>query len=300
MPSVNHLPKPTERMVLAGGTQFFYHSFQGHVKRRLSNGLYMLGSLTVQKLITNASDTTQATNTNYTGNQGNNGQFSPFDESRAYTIAPDNVPITGQVAIVYDLPFGTNKLFLNTAGPANYILGGWQVSPLYRYEYGTPFSFYAETSACKTQNTVGQFREGCIPGILPGGTVQPHGRNGFNPKTGGTYFNLSAFETDFSAFGYTGVGKAVTTVYGPAFKNLDMSLTKNTKIAEKVNFKISANFFNAFNNHYLISSQRGNYGGLSVAFVTDVGTTSATNPFGSWTNGTSSPRTIQFAGRIEF
>ena len=276
----------------------FYHSFQGHVERRLSNGLYMLGSITIQKLLTNASDTTQATNTTGTGNQGNNGQYSPFDESRAYTIAPDNVPVTGQIAIVYDLPFGRNKMFLNTAGPANYLLGGWQVAPLYRYEYGTPFSFYS--SACKTSQTISQFREGCIPGLQPGQVAQLHGRNGFNPAKDGTYFNSAAFESNFSSFGYTGVGPAVTTIYGPAFKNLDISLTKNTKVAEKVNFKISANFFNAFNNHYLISSQGGNYGGPSVAFVTDIGTTSTTNPFGSWNKGTSSPRTIQFAGRIEF
>ena len=52
-----------------------------------------------------------------------------------------------------------------------------------------------------------------------------------------TYFNRDAFETDFSAFGYTGTGKAVTTVYGPAYQNLDISFTKNTRITERVNFR---------------------------------------------------------------
>jgi hypothetical protein len=298
------LPFPQYCGVLQGlneeHAKSFYHSFQGHVERRLSSGLYALGTLTVQNLITNASDTTQSTNTNGAGNQGNNGQFSPFEESRAYALAPDNVPVTAQVAVVYDLPFGKNKMFLNSAGPVDYIVGGWQVSPLYRYEYGTPFSFYS--SNCKTSSLVPEFRQGCIPGLLNQKSAQPSGRNGFDPKSGTPYFNLAAFEpqSNFSTFGYTGTGPAVTTIYGPAFKNLDMSLTKNTKVAEKVNFKISANFFNAFNNHYLINSQGGNYGGPSVAFVTDVGTTSSTNPFGSWNKATSSPRTIQFAGRIEF
>jgi hypothetical protein len=275
-----------------------YNSFQGRAERHFSEGLYLLGSLTVQKLYTDASDTTQSTNTHGTGNQGNNGQFSPFNLfPRAWSIAPDNVPVTAQVAVVYELPLGKGKPFLNTAGVANAVLGGWQVSPLWRYEFGTPFSFYS--SYCPTSD-VGAFRVGCVPGILPGGAVQPHGRNGFNPLSGGTYFSKNAFETDFTSFGYTGYGKAVTTVYGPAYKNFDMSLTKNTKIAEKVNFKFEANFFNAFNNHYLISSQGGNYGGPSVAFVTDVNTTSSTNPFGSWNKSVSTPRTIQFAGRIEF
>jgi len=75
-----------------------------------------------------------------------------------------------------------------------------------------------------------------------------------------------------------------------------MSFTKNTKITERVNFKLSANFFNAFNNHYLINSQGGNYGGPSVSFTTDV----SSSDFGKWNGAVTTPRTIQFAGRIEF
>jgi len=67
-----------------------------------------------------------------------------------------------------------------------------------------------------------------------------------------------------------------------------------------VNFRFESNFFNAFNNHYFLASQGGNYGGTSVAFVTDVNSNSSTNPFGSWTHSVTPPRTIQFAGRIEF
>ena len=297
------LPYPQYCGVLQGENEqhatSIYNSFQARLERHMTNGLYFLGSFTVQKLYTDASDTTQSGNDTGAGNQGNNGQFSPFNEfPRAWAIAPDNVPITAQIAAVYELPFGRNKEFLNSGNAANAIIGGWQVSPLWRYEYGTPLSFFS--SSCPTSSLVPEFREGCVPGIAPGQQVQPHGRNGFNPANGGTYFNRNAFETDFSSFGYTGTGKAVTTVYGPAFRDFDMSLTKNTKIAEKVNFKLEANFFNAFNNHYLINSQGGNYGGPSVAFVTDVNTSSTTNPFGSWNHAVSSPRTIQFAGRIEF
>ena len=102
--------------------------------------------------------------------------------------------------------------------------------------------------------------------------------------TAADYFNLNAFEpaSAFNGFLYTGTGKAVTNIYGPSFKNLDIAFTKITKITEKVNFRFESNFFNAFNNHYFLATQGGNYGGPSVAFVTDVGTTSVDNPFGSW------------------
>jgi hypothetical protein len=295
------LPYPQYRGTLQGeneehGTSI-YNSFQAKVEHHLSRGIYVLGSMTLQKMYTDASDTVQSTNTTGTGNQGNNGQFSPFNEKpRAWSIIPDNVPLTVQVSVVYDLPFGVGKQFLNTAGPSNWILGGWQAIPLYHYDYGTPFSFYS--SNCATSTIAPNLREGCVPGVLPGQTVQVHGRNGFNPKTGGTYLNQNALESAsvFNQFGYTGTGNAVTSIYGPAYKNLDFSLAKNTKIAEKVNFKFSANFFNAFNQHALIASQGGNYGGPSVAFVTDV----ANSNFGQWNGGVSSPRTIQFSGRLEF
>jgi len=265
-----------------------YESFQAHVERHLNNGLYALGSLTVAKLYTNGTFSTQGNS----GGAGNTSAFSPYDPTRAWALAPDNVPITGQIAIVYDLPFGRNKAFLNGSGAANTILGGWQVSPVYRYEFGTPFSFTSST--CQTSTIAGSFREGCVPGTVPGEPVQPHGRNGFNPANGGTYLNPAAFESSsaFTNFGYTGYGKGVSTIYGPSYSNLDVSFTKNTKITERMNFKLSANFFNSLNNHALIS--QGN--GPAAAFVVDV----ANPAFGTWNGDATSPRSIQFAGRFEF
>ena len=242
----------------------------------------------MSKLYTNGTFSTQGNS----GGAGNTSAFSPYDPTRAWALAPDNVPITGQIAIVYDLPFGRNKAFLNGSAAANTILGGWQVSPVYRYEFGTPFSFTSST--CQTSTIAGSFREGCVPGTVPGEPVQPHGRNGFNPANGGTYLNPAAFESSsaFTNFGYTGYGKGVSTIYGPSYSNLDVSFTKNTKITERMNFKLSANFFNSLNNHALIS--QGN--GPAAAFVVDV----ANPAFGTWNGDASAPRSIQFAGRFEF
>jgi hypothetical protein len=266
----------------------FYNSFQGRLERHISNGLYVLGALTVSKLYSNSTFSTQGN----AGGSGNTSAFSPYNVGRAWALAPDNVPITGQIAVVYNLPFGSNRPFLNGSGMADRIVGGWQVSPIYRYEYGTPFSF--SSSTCQTSTVAGSFREGCVPGIVPGQQVQPHGRNGFNPSHGATYLNSAALENSsaFTVFGYTGYGKAVSTIYGPSYSNFDVSLTKNAKISERVNFKFSANFFNALNNHALIS--QGN--GPGSAFVTDV----ANPAFGTWNGDASAPRSIQFAGRLEF
>jgi hypothetical protein len=282
-----------------------YSSFQAKVERRMSHGLYVLGTMTVQKMYTDGSDTVQSGNVTGAGNQGNDGQFSPFNEKpRAWSIVPDNVPVTLQLTAIYSLPFGKGQQWANDNAVADAIIGGWKVIPLYHYDYGTPFSFYSNT--CITSHDAGALREGCVPGILPGQTVQLHGRNGYNPMSGAPYLNLNALEggaatlqgtaSPFSNFGYTGVGNAVTSVYGPSYKDWDISLAREFKVVERVNFKFAANFYDAFNNHYLIASQGGNYGGPSVAFHNDV----ANSNFGSWTGSVSSPRTIQFSGRLEF
>jgi hypothetical protein len=288
------VPYPQFCGVLSGDNEnhanSIYNSFQAEAERRLNHGWYLLGSLTISKLYTNSSYSTQSASGD--GGVGNFGDFSPYAESRTWALAPDNVPIIGQISAIYELPFGKSQRFLSSGGPLNVILGGWSVVPLFRYEYGTPMFF--SSSNCPTNTLVPQFRESCVPGQLSGAVALLTGRNSFDPVKDPEYLNPNAFETNFSQFGYTGYGKAVSTIYGPNYRDLDASLAKNTRISEKVNFKLGANFFNAFNNHYFLS--QGN--GPGSAFVTDVAASG--NAFGTWNGTVSTSRTIQFQGRIEF
>ena len=143
-----------------------YNSFQAKVERHMTHGLYVLGVLTTSKMYTDGSDTVQSGNDNGTGNQGNNGQFSPYNlKPRAWAIVPDNVPITGQISAIYTLPFGKGEKWVNDNAMAEEIVGGWRVTPLFHYDYGTPFSFYSST--CATKSLAPGLREGCIPGISP-------------------------------------------------------------------------------------------------------------------------------------
>ncbi|MFZ0631558.1 MAG: carboxypeptidase-like regulatory domain-containing protein [Acidobacteriaceae bacterium] len=289
------LPYPQYCSILQGQNEghadSLYNSFQAEVERRLRNGIYVLGSLTVSKLYTNSSYSTQSSAGD--NGTGNNGNFSPYAIARTWALAPDNVPIGGQISAVYELPFGANRQFLSSGGAMNAVVGGWSVSPLFHYEYGTPL--YFSSSNCPTSSLVPQFRESCVPGQLSGTTPLLHGRNSWDPTTDGLrYLNPNSFESNFSAFGYTGFGKAVSTLYGPDFKDFDASLIKDTKIGERMNFRLAANFFNALNNHYFVNQGDG----PGSAFVTDVAASG--NSFGTWNGTVSTSRTIQFEGRFEF
>lgn len=289
------LPYPQYCGTLQGDNEYhansFYNSFQAEAQRQLSNGRYLLGSLTVAKLYTNSAYSTQSASGD--GCVGNFGNFSPYAESRTWALAPDNVPIIGQVSAVYDLPFGNGRQLLSSGGPLNVLVGGWSLVPLFRYEYGTPL--YFSSSNCPTSSLVPQFRESCVPGQLSGAMALLYGRNSWDPaKDGNRYLDPNAFESNFSQFGYTGFGKAVSTIYGPNYRDLDMSFSKITKIRERVSFKIGANFFNTFNNHYFLSQSDG----PGSAFVTDVAASG--DSFGTWNGTVSTARTIQFLGRLEF
>jgi hypothetical protein len=273
-----------------GHANSIYNSFQGEVERRMHHGLYLLSSLTVSKMYSNGTYSTQSVQDR---SGSNNGSFSPFDPAREWSLSPTNVPITLQISAVYNLPFGRNQRFLSSGGPLNAIVGGWQVSPLYRYEYGTPMSF--SSSSCPTSSLAPYFREACAPGILPGQSPLLHGRNGFDPATtNGQYLNPLAFQSDFSTFGNTGYGKSVSTVYGPAYQDVDVAFAKNIKISEHATFKFTANFFNFLNSHYFVSQGEG----PGSAFNTDVAAPG--NSFGQWNGTVSNPRNIQVAGRFEF
>jgi Carboxypeptidase regulatory-like domain/TonB dependent receptor len=298
------LPYPQFCSVLQGLNEnhgnSIYHSFQLKAEKRYSNGLYMLVSYTNSKLISDASDNTQQLGGSWNATQG---VISPYEKSRARSLSSDDVPQIISAAFVYDLPFGKGKRFL-TNGFANAIVGGWQVSPIIHWNSGTPMWFRDSNSGCLV---VSQFRQNCLVGTVPGANPFLQDPNSYNPNKG-PLLNSAAFESPGAfqpagacpgctgAYGYTGAGPRISNLRGPNAKNVDISLTKNTRIGERANFQLRFGFFNAFNQHYFYNAANVNNQGSSFAFNNDI---SAPN-FGAWTGGVSSPRTIQIGARLEF
>ena len=105
-------------------------------------------------------------------------------------------------------------------------------------------------------------------------------------------FNRDAFESVESFNFYTGAGPRVSNVRMLGFTNTNLTLIKNTRIRENVNFQIQAGFFNLFNQHHFTAS--GQFG--SMAFGNNL---SAPN-FGLWNGSVTKPRAIQIGARLEF
>jgi hypothetical protein len=261
-----------------------YNSLQAKAEKRFSGGTYMLVSYTLAKLKTSGSDTVQSGASAW---GGVNGVISPYEKDRNYSLASDDVTHVLSAAMVYELPFGKNKKWLQS-GAASTILGGWQVSTLFRYSTAIPFFF--RSGFC---NVPSQFRSGCIPALKPGADPFLQDKGSFDPAKG-PLLDKNAFE-DVTKFNfYSGTGDRVSDIRGFNYKNQDLSLIKNTRMGGRVNLQLRLEAFNLWNWHVFQAQGNQNYG-LS-AFNTDL----ASPDFGKWNGTVSDPRAVQVAARIEF
>ena len=261
-----------------------YHSLQMKVEKRFSGNLFLLGSYTWSKLLTTAVDNTQADATTWSGVSG---VLSPYERNREKGLGQDDVPQSLSVSFVYDLPFGRGKRFLGgSSGVVNKLVGGWQMSSIFHASSGLPY--YFRSSYC---NIPYEFRMGCIPGIVPGGNVFAQSKGSFDPAKG-PLFNVDAFEPATSFNFYAGSGSRITTIRGFGYHDQSLAFIKNTKITERLNFQIRAEFFNVWNWHIFENS--GEWGGR--AFNNDI----ASPSFGEWNGSVSNPRNIQVGARIDF
>jgi hypothetical protein len=143
---------------------------------------------------------------------------SPFDIRHRLTIAWN-----------YALPFGEGRRWLNGGGPADYILGGWQVNGLNLFQTGLPFT---PTLNATTVNTgTGSRPDRAGDGKLAEPTVD-------------RWFDTSAFTTP-ALFTYGNAGRNI--LFGPGRVNFDFSLFKEFRIQQGFRLQFRTEFFNVLN-----------------------------------------------------
>jgi hypothetical protein len=259
-----------------------YHALQLKAEKRFSDGVWLLASYTFSKTLS-SSDFVNPSALTWAGASG---VISPFERQRNKALSVDDVPHLFSLALIYDLPFGRGKHFLNRGGVLNKIVGGWQTTHIFRASAGVPFLF--RSSVC---NVPAQFRVGCIPGVLPGADPWAIGEGQFSPDK--PVFNASAFEPVSSFNFYYGKGSRVTNLRGPGYHNQDFGLMKNTYITERVGLQIRGEIFNVWNWHIFNCIDQC-FG--STAFNTDI---SSPN-FGMWNGSVTAPRNVQLGMQVIF
>ena len=253
-----------------------YHSLQAKLEKRLAGGTFLLVSYTLSRLYTSGSDNIQREAITWTGA---GGVISPHEPDRNRALAVDDVTQVLSAALVWDVPLARNM-----TGLTRTLLGGWQVSTIFRYSSGIPFFF--RSSFC---NVPGQFRAGCIPSTHGDPFAQDVG--GFDPGKG-PLFDPAAFDSpeEFN-FNY-GNGDRVTGYRGQSYRNQDLSLIKNTRLGSSITLQLRFSAFNLWNWHMFTVSGAGG----STAFNTDI----ASPDFGQWNGSVTNPRNIQLSARLQF
>lgn len=292
-----------------------YNALQVELRRRFSGGLLLQANYTFQKTLDNISP----------GNPGINSE----DQTRVAAFLDNQNPHLDygradfdqthifNVNAVYDLPFGKGKSFMNnSSGAVDRLVGGWQLGGILRSNTGTPLTIVdprgtlnrvgrsanqtAQTNLTNAQisNLVGIFNQNGIVYYINPSVINTDGR-------GAAAFGQPAFSSE--VFFDNGPGEfgdlARSTINGPLFTELDMSLTKSIRLNERMRFQIRADAFNVLNHTNFLTGILTPGLGLGGTSNTIFNVNSPT--FGQITSantigGSGLNRVIQVAGRFEF
>jgi hypothetical protein len=248
-----------------------------------------------------------------------------------------NVTVNG----VYELPFGPGKSFLNGGGALGKIVGGWSLSSVGLWHTGHPLTITMNINP--TQLPDGNDQTTQRPDIVPGvplllGGVQNHTMQ-INPAAfaappldPGGAVTLITNNPDGSQTLTCPLSCGLVSRFGTAPNGViralnswqvDLALTKNTKLTERVGMEFGIQAFNVFNHVQLGDPSTDNltlnYGVTGVQTGSTIQTVQSLSPKGnlgqitstnnfnnnndnaaSPNTGTGLPRQIQFMLRFIF
>lgn len=248
-----------------------YHGWLVNLERRLSGGFVLLASYSFGKLI-NENIRVPSPGGSEQLNAGANYRLGPYN--RRLERGLDSTDSGGRfvVSTVYELPFGPGKRFLNSSGALGRITGGWQV------------------------NAIGTLQQG-LPLVIRGASNFLADR----PDSTGTsavlesparerWFNTAQFVNP-PEYTIGNTPRTLPDVRSPGIKNLDFSLFKTTRIAERFHLQFRAEAFNITNRVNLFSPN-GN-------FVPGPDGRNRSGTFGTITESRDA-RTVQFGLKLLF
>jgi len=244
----------------------------------------------------------------------------PCDKGPSIFDVRHNVAVNA----VYELPFGPGKPYLSAPSLMNKVLGGWQFSSIGLWHTGHPLTVSMDLS-----NSIsgGPFDSLPYTYLLPDGNDQTNQRPDIIPGVpvilpgGGRYgvplINAAAFQApptdangNFTRYGNepNGVIRALNSW------QIDLALTKDTKLTEHASLEFAVQAFNIFNH-----VQLGDPGALNLVYDPGAASTGFLTPQGGFglisstvnfnnnndnaaspNTGTGLPRQIQFMVRVKF
>lgn len=204
-----------------------YNSLQASITRRLSSGL----SFNFNYVWSHFLDDQDSSGW---GGRGGPQNFQIANNPAAnYGNSNFDIRNAFKGNVVYELPFGRNRMFLNNNWLADEVVGGWQLSGTMVLSTGNPFTVFASDANSYAQ--AGSVYANRVPGV----STTPAGG-----RTVNEWFNPAAFSRPANGtFGNAGRN----SVYGPGINVVNLSAGKKFAIREQIKLQIRADATNAFN-----------------------------------------------------
>ena len=202
-----------------------YNSFQGKLQKRLSHGFYAVLAYTWSKNISDG----DALSNGVTGVAIFTNAQDAYNRHLEKGDADFDIPQRFVGSYGWELPFGSQKRYLNQSRALNRLVGGWQVSGITTLSSGAPYDLQVS------------------PNTLNTGTPQRPNRIGSGALSDPTiyeYFNLAAFTVP-ALYTFGNAGRNV--LRGPGLHTFDISAVKDTTFLERYRLQFRTEFFNAFN-----------------------------------------------------
>lgn len=252
-----------------------YNALELNIQKSAANGLALLSSYTYAHGLDNAS----AANL---GSQ-NGGDFRDFRHPEAeYGNSDTDMRHRFVFSALYDLPVGTGKRYLPSAGRTlNTVVGHWQIGGISTFSTG---NWYTATEA----NDFANVPDG---GGNVGSSQRPDwaGNPNGKPCVAGTYFNTCAF-ADPAEGSFGTVNR--NTVRGPGTEDVDFSLFKLFPVTERTNIEFRSEFFNIANHYNPLFAP--------AAASATVGATVRDTPGFGFVTAAQPPRQIQFSLKLTY
>jgi len=265
-------PFPNFNTITSDGTvsNSEFHSWQNSLKQSYSNGVSFMLAYTWAKSIDGGGGIGSSSNSSTTVQNVYNLRadrgLSDFDVRHRIVFSP-----------VAELPFGHGKPYLNH-GIESGIMGGFQVSGIFSWQTGRPFTVTDSAS-----NNSGSFEAADRPNVIANPNAPVDSVSGAKTRTVQEWFNAAAFQlAPAGQFGSAGRN----IIEGPWYTDLDLTLAKQFPIYERVNGQFRVETFNILNHPSFFNP-------LST------GTQFGTTTFGQVTQA-NTPRQLQFAMRFLF
>jgi hypothetical protein len=206
-----------------------YNSLQATIEQRLSHGLNFSFSYVWSHFLDDLDSA------GWGSHSGNTNWQNGYNPSANYGNSNFDVRNAFKGYILYQLPFGRGRQFLNSNSLVDAVIGGWQISDTLVVQSGQPFTPVMQTD---TSYALSQSSSGFVlyPNLIGNPTLANRGvRQWFNeaafvPPTAGTFGNVHRNQ-----------------LTGPGLTTTNLSLSKTFSIWEEVKLQVRGDAQNLFN-----------------------------------------------------